>query len=589
MILDEYTRDRQAIVTALLNAGAKPGKKNTFHCPFHNDSNPSSWIKKSEVSGRYYWTCGKCHIYYDVIALEALTKGVEPAELIREKFGKAQPYQTYYKSLEELVGSIDGIVEEVNPYTNPENGNLDLVTIRYYERGSGNKKFAQAYQSPDGYVRKRPKGLLPLFNRTRIVEADSVIFVEGEKSVRLLTKLGFVSTTASGGSKNAEATDYSLLANKTIYLWSDNDEAGERFIEAVATHLENSDVRKVDITGLELATSDDVVDLYEKITAAGGSEEDVKNCIHALLDDALENNPLAGYEQHQEDMRSGAYVNLPIQDFPILTSEARMLLNKRIGIIYGNAGTGKSLVTGKLCDDLVLHKGIKAARLCLEDEKEEHLKRTQAQQQKRSEIVKEDWHRANPEASKLFYEEAKEMLKVIAPTIVAGENDTWDADSILQWIERQLDNGCELVVVDPVSVIMTDKIWITSHKLMWGAKRLLAKYPRGRIIFVSHNNTEGEVAGGMSYRRFSHAMFMINRYKKPKKVVIADNFGEQHVIEMHRSIGIEKARYGSGGGLEIAVSINPTTLCMEELGVVLEELKDKKPTGKIIEHEEVEL
>lgn len=588
MDLDQYTRDKQALYTQLINAGAVPGKKNTFHCFLHKDNNPSSWVKKSEVSGKYYWTCAKCGVWYDVIAVEALNTGVSPGQLIKEKFGGGPVYQPIYKTLDELVNSIDGIVEEVNTYTNPETNNHDLITIRYYDRGDSKKQFTQAYQAKSGYINKRPKGDLPLFNRTRIKDADTVIFVEGEKSVRLLTKLGFIATTSSGGTNNATFTDFSPLDNKTVYLWSDNDAVGNKFIDEVAAKLPNSTLFRINIDGLELTEGDDVVDLYDKIILAGGSEADVINCIHSLIEDAAENNPLQGFEEHLADMRDGTYVNLPIKDFPILTSEARMLLNKRIGIIYGNAGFGKSLFAGKFCDDLVL-SGVKAIRLCLEDEHHEHLKRSFAQQLARAELVKEDWHKENPEASAIFYEQSKDMLLTLSATIVAGENESWDADKILAWIEKQFKAEKELVIVDPISVIMTKDVWITSHKLMWGAKRLLAKYPHARIVFVGHNNSEGEVAGGMSYRRFSHAMFMLNRYKKPKKVLIADNNGETSVIEMYRSIGIEKARYGSGSGLEIAVTINPSTLCMDELGVVLEEIKDKKSTGKVVDSEEIDL
>lgn len=589
MTLDDFTRDKQTLYTQLIQAGATPAKKNSFICPFHNDKTPSSWIKKSEVSGRWYWKCAVCQIRHDAISLAALNEGKDVKDFIAEKFGnKAEKFTAVYKTLEDLVHSIDGIIEEVNKYTNPETGNHDLITIRYYERGGDKKAFAQAYQTPSGYIRRKPKYKLPIFNRIRVKDAEAVIVVEGEACVRKLTELGFIATTSSGGSGAAGDTDWSYLSGKTVYLWPDLNPVGEKYIETIAQELKDEKLLKVNASGFDLPEGGDVVDLYDKILQEGGTVEDVSACIESLLDEAQENNPLEGYEVHLQEMRDGTYVNLPIKDFPILTSEARMLLNKRIGIVYGNAGFGKSLMVGKMSDDLKLD-GIDVIRLCLEDEHHEHLKRSHAQQLQRAELVKEDWHRANPEASQIFYEQCKDMLTTLSSTIVAGENDAWDVDKILAWIDYQLSQGKELVIVDPISVIMTKDVWITSHKLMWGAKRILAKYPNGRVVFVGHNNSEGEVAGGMSFRRFSHAMFMLNRYKKPKKVLIADNQGETSVIEMHRSIGIEKSRYGSGQGLEIAVTINPSTLCMDELGIVLEILKDKPSTGKEIITEEIDL
>lgn len=589
MNLDEFTRDKQVLYTQLISAGAKPCKKNSFLCPFHRDTTPSSWVRKSEVSGRWYFKCAVCGIRHDAVSLAALNEGKDVKDYIREKFGtKAETYASSYKTLEDLVHSIDGIVEEVNKYTDPETGNCDLITIRYYERGDGKKNFLQCHQTPSGFVKKRPKGKLPIFNRLRVKDAEQVIVVEGEACVRKLTELGFIATTSGGGSGAADATDWSYISGKTIYLWPDLDASGERYIETIAQILKDEKLLRINAGGFDLPAGSDVVDLYNKILSEGGSDADVVSCIESLIEEAQENNPLEGFETHLEDMRSGVYVNLPIKDFPILTNEARMLLNKRIGIIYGGAGIGKSMMTGKLCDDLVLN-GVNAVRLCLEDEHHEHLKRSFAQQLQRAELVKEDWHKENPEASKIFYEQAKDTLIALSPSIVAGENDAWDADKILAWIEGQLEAGKELIIIDPVSVVMTKDVWITSHKLMWGSKRLLAKYTHGRIIFVSHNNTENEIAGGQAFKRFSHAVFSLNRYKQPKKALIVDKHGETSVIEMHRSIGIVKCRYGPGDQLEVAITINPNTLCVQELGIVLEIVKETKQTGKSITLEEVDV
>ncbi len=584
--IKERRRDKQDLYKQVIQAGGKPAKNNTFLCPFHDDKTPSSWIKQSK-DGYYYFRCGACGIVGDVWDIEARNRNITVEELFIEASGAVPPppkYQTYYKTLEELVESLDSIaIEEINPYSDPITGNLDLVTIRYLARGESRKQFAQGYQSPKGFVRKRPSGVTPLFNRKRVIENDTIILVEGEKCVRILTKCGFTSTTNAGGANNVGNTDYSLLAGKSLYLWRDFDVPGQTWEDGIKVKLAELDplpvILTIKVDQLELPEGGDAYDLYEKVIFEGGTKEDFQSYVETLLEDAAEDNQLEEFETLLDDMRSGKYSNLPLSDFPILTNEAALLLNKRIGIIYGGAGLGKSLFISKFCDDLVLDEH-KVARLQLEDELSQHQLRTFAQQLQRSELANPEWHKANPEASKVFYEHFRPTMDILSKSIICGEHENWDVDKILLWIEQQLKSGKELVVIDPVSVIMTEKIWITSHSLMWKTKKLLAQYPNGRVVFVSHNNTEGEVAGGQAFRRFCHTLLMMNKYKKPKNVKIVDKNGEIQSIVLDASIGIAKSRYGKGGGLEVAIKINPNTLCLDEIGIVLEEEKVVRTAGR---------
>lgn len=597
-IIKERRSDKQALYKAVIDMGGRPAQKNMFHCFQHNDATASAWIKCSK-EGYWYFRCFTCNFWVDVWDLESRRTGKTFAELVKEYTGTdlKPEYQTIYKTLDELVSSLEAIaVEEINTYTNPDTGNADLVTIRYLERGGNRKKYAQGYQTDKGFIRKRPVGQLPLFNRVRLRESDTVIFVEGEKCVRELTKLGFVATTGSGGASNAALQDLTPLSGKSVYLWADNDVPGRDYMASIADRLQNLQnpphILSINIDELDLPVGGDVCDLIEKVKFEGGTNEDCQSYIETLLENSLSDDPLSDFEELLDDMRSGKYQNLGINDFPILTNEAKMLLNKRIAVIYGNAGFGKSLFIGKACDDLVL-SGVKAVRLQLEDELQLHLLRSFAQQLQRAELANEDWHKQNVLESRAYYEQMADTLTTLSKTIVAGEDKEWDADSILEWIESKLAQGYELVVVDPISVIMTDKIWITSHRLMWGTKKILANYPNGRVVFISHNNTEGEVAGGLAFRRFCHSLIMLNKFKTPKKVVIVDKYGEEKIDTISTSIGIAKTRYGPGNGIEIATRLNPTTLCIDELGIILKEIKEttRNPKGNPIgeDVDEVEL
>lgn len=593
--IKERRRSKDELYKQVVNAGGKPNRNNTFNCFQHNDRTASAWIRCSK-EGYWYFRCFTCNVAYDVWDIEARNKGVSLAELFKEYLG-GQPTSTqqyYYKTKEELIDSLDYIVvEEVNPYTNPETGKVDLLVIRYWPRGGEKKVFLQAHETEKGFVKKRPAGQLPLFNRARIKDAELVVFVEGEKCVRALTALDITATTGSGGAANATAQDFTTLAGKGVILWPDNDNAGKNYMTQVRDRLLQLDplptIYQVEIDELDLPDGGDVVDLIERVKAEGGTQDDCKIQVELVLSEAAESNILEGLETLLDDMREGKYTNLPILDMPILTHEARMMINKKIGVIYGSAGFGKSLLVSKLSDDLAL-RDINVARLELEDELPLHLLRSFAQQAKKSELALDEWHKANPEESRELYDKYKPVIEHIAKTVISGEDEDWTVDKLLEWTEGKFKQGAELVIIDPVSVIMTEKVWLDSHRLVWGLKKVLAKYPNGRVILVAHPNDDGEVGGGKAYRRFCHTLLVLNRFKKPKSIRCLTFHGEERDVVAEASIGISKTRYGKGNGLEIAVRLNPQTLCLEELGVIISEQSEtstasRKPSGRDLDAE----
>ncbi len=582
----ERRRDKLELYKQVVDAGGIPAKNNMFHCFQHNDKTASAWIRKSK-EGFWYFRCFTCNFWMDVWDLEAKNRGLSLQELLKERVGSVPaPEQKYhYKSIEEIIESLDYIaIEQIDPYTNPESNNIDLLVIRYLPRGGNKKLFSQSHQTDGGFIKKRPAGMLPIFNRARVAESDTVIFVEGEKCVRALQNIGFTATTGSGGSSNASVHDLSPLSGKTVFLWADFDTPGKAYMEAIRDRLLELDpvptIYIINVDELELPSGGDVVDLVEKTKSEGGTENDCKLQIEALLAEATESNRLGSFETLLDDMREGRRQNLPINGFPLLTSEAMTLLNQQISVVYGNAGFGKTLFVGKLSDDLAL-VGHKVARLQLEDDLPKHLLRTFAQQSGRSELTNPEFHKNNPRESHALYKQYQPVLDAVAATIVADETKEWTVTTILEWLEQQLKAGKTLSIVDPVSVVMTEKVWLESNKLMWGTKKLLRQYPMSRVLFVTHPNSEGEVSGGQAYKRFCHNLLILNKFKAPKNFMVLKADGTEEAIQAQASIGIVKTRDGRGSGLEIAIKLNSSNICIEELGVITKELKDTPaPRGK---------
>lgn len=90
---------------------------------------------------------------------------------------------------------------------------------------------------------------------------EPVVVTEGENKADALARLGILATT-SGGADSAEKADWSPLEGRAVTIWPDNDEAGERYAQAVAGKLHplGCTVRIIEAARLELARKGDAVD-----------------------------------------------------------------------------------------------------------------------------------------------------------------------------------------------------------------------------------------------------------------------------------------------------------------------------------------
>ena len=134
-------------------------------------------------------------------------------------------------------------------YTYTDADGVVIVSVRkYYDRdasggivrdsaGKPKKQFRQFMNGRQGVPEPRP-----LYNIPNILDANKIIWVEGEKCADALNALGYTATCTIGGAgmlseNTASKFDFSHLRNKDVILWPDNDEAGKklaRIVEAQA-------------------------------------------------------------------------------------------------------------------------------------------------------------------------------------------------------------------------------------------------------------------------------------------------------------------------------------------------------------------
>lgn len=106
----------------------------------------------------------------------------------------------------------------------------------------------------------------PLFNLPKLAAAKRVVVVEGEKCADAAESLGFTAATSAGGASAAHLTDWSPLAGKEVWVIPDNDAAGHKYAETVASLLVKlsppARVKIVELPGL--SEGSDIADWVEQ-------------------------------------------------------------------------------------------------------------------------------------------------------------------------------------------------------------------------------------------------------------------------------------------------------------------------------------
>lgn len=137
--------------------------------------------------------------------------------------------------------------------------------IRMKHPDNGDKWIRPMKPNGEGYSLGEPVYMngKPLYRLHDLVTrpVDPVVVVEGEWCTDALTKIGVLATT-SGAADSAEKTDWQPLAGRTVMIWPDNDDAGQRYADAVADALLalGCSVRMVDVAALNLPHKGDAVD-----------------------------------------------------------------------------------------------------------------------------------------------------------------------------------------------------------------------------------------------------------------------------------------------------------------------------------------
>ncbi len=564
----EQTQERESRV-ALVSALGVAMKGNACRCPFHSDKHPSAGIYRD--AGVWRFKCHVCDISGDVFDVRARMEGRSLSDILRD--GRPEETKaTIYPSLEAIVQTYPG-VQTVYKYTNPETKLIDLAVVRY--QPNGHKAFAQCSPQGQGWVKAKPEGKLPLYNRSRISKQDSVIVVEGEKAVHALFDIGIQATTSPMGAGKASFADWSPLKGKSVYLWPDNDAKGIEHMESVRTILDaDCQLFWIEPSNLGIPLKGDVV---EFLANNEGTPEDQRSAIGLVLDEATPLGAAQQLGQRFESIIAGDWVNIE-WPWPYMTTEAQSLLPDTVTAICGDPGCGKSFLLLESFWKWHL-SGRKVAIFELEDDKVYHLQRVLAQLECNANLTNAEWIKQNPEQAKAAYENQKDIVESLGRVM-------WDAPArqttlteLANWFEARCEEGFEICAIDPVTAAASnDKPWIEDQNFIFRVKTIAKKF-HTRLVYTIHPRiSQGKVgaslsrlAGGAAYPRFSHSVFWLTRHDKEKSATVWSRDGGSRPVSFERGLRIQKARNGPGAGAELAFHLSKGSLCFEEYGTIISE------------------
>ncbi|MBX6754582.1 MAG: hypothetical protein IRY86_10145 [Thermorudis peleae] len=221
------------------------------HCPCHDDAHPSLNVTVSN-DGTILLTChAGCPNHAVIRALH--DRGLWPR---RERSEWPVVRETRYE-----LRDVDGT--------------LVAVHVRL-DTADGKKLW---WELPDG--RKGLNGLrvedLPLYGMHRLGDAADVIVCEGEKAADALVRLGLPAVgTVCGASVTPSDDVLRPLVGRTVYVWPDNDGAGQAHMARIAARL--TALGCADLRWLEWPDAPPKGDAADFV-ACGGTADDVRRLL----------------------------------------------------------------------------------------------------------------------------------------------------------------------------------------------------------------------------------------------------------------------------------------------------------------------
>jgi 5S rRNA maturation endonuclease (ribonuclease M5)/archaellum biogenesis ATPase FlaH len=322
----------------------------TARCPFHADKKPS--LSVDLETGRFKCHAGSCRTEGNIITFHTKRHGMKT--------------KNAYKALVEKIGPEGGAMAArrttVDTYDYLDaDSNLLYRKVRYEPKGF-------SLERPDGnggWVNGLNGAQKVLYNLPEVVKAKNVLVVEGEKDVETLKRLGLTpkrdyaaTTNPMGAGEKWEQGYANYLKGKNVVILPDNDEAGRKHAENVATNLAGlaRSVKILKLPGLE--EKGDVTDWV----AMNGGYKDKKNR------KALRKNLLRLIEQAKPFKFITLFSQLlKASDLRKMNKQVQWVIDKiipqhSVTLLHGSGGIGKTWLAMMMAEKVARGKSFLGCR-----------------------------------------------------------------------------------------------------------------------------------------------------------------------------------------------------------------------------------
>lgn len=274
----------------------------------------------------------------------------------------------------------------------------------------------------------------------------------------------------------------------------------------------------------------------------------------------------------------------------ILRRSVPFLTPGKLGIITGLPGTAKSFFSLHLCRT-VGDAGMKWAYLPLEDTREYHVRRMAA-------LVKGDWEIAQhfrdlPERKRegtlrRIREEYADLIQAVSPgiqenpTIQGNEVKPVDSNDILEWAEERCEEGCRLLVIDPLAQIEFDgrEEWRSQASFVRSLIGI-ANCSKATIVLVVHRSkvrTAGIYGTEGSKRLVDLAFSVLSVEHNWEPLEVETKDGEEE-MEFNRILTVDKCRDGDLSEARLAFQFGESGPSYRELGKIVRKKPNKYGGG----------
>lgn len=286
-----------------LNKLTPEGRLYKTNCPFHDDEDPSFKIHPESGDYRRYhcYGCGESGDIFDFYAkktgLNSKTDFPKVLAGIAADFG--------IETTKPRKAAVIPFDKSKIPFKHYK---LGMPKHKYhYQDASGKTKYYNCRFEPKDFRQCAPDGLtwslknikkLP-YNLVRVLAADTVYIVEGEKDVGTLHKINLVGSCNSGGAKNWSDELNKHFKDKKIILIPDNEQTGREHMQDVAEKLTGICASMKLIELPDLAPGGDVTDFLKAFDPAEAAKR-----LAVLVEAATE------YEPFKELLKDGPMYHL---------------------------------------------------------------------------------------------------------------------------------------------------------------------------------------------------------------------------------------------------------------------------------------